>query len=162
MLVLAIDPGDRKSAWVLYDTETREIRGHDIQENEIVAGRLSSGDFIGRAYQPEFLVVEMIASYGMPVGKTVFETCVWIGRFVQAWPLDHRLVYRSEVKMYLCHSMRAKDGHIRQALLDRFGPKGTKKTPGAVYGLRGDEWAALAVAVTAAETMTMLETVGEA
>jgi hypothetical protein len=95
------------------------------------------------------LAVEMIASYGMPVGREVFETCVWIGRFVQAWqPGAHEFVYRRDVKMYLCGSNRAKDGNIRQALLDLVGPQGTKKAPGPTYGLRGDEWAALAVAVT--------------
>jgi hypothetical protein len=60
----------------------------------------------------------------------------------------YELVYRRDVKMFLCGSNRAKDGNIRQALLDLVGPQGTKKAPGPTYGLRGDEWAALAVAVT--------------
>ncbi len=38
--------------------------------------------------------------------------------------------------------------NIRQALIDRFGPPGKKKAPGATYGLSGDMWSALAVAVT--------------
>ena len=55
--------------------------------------------------------------------------------------------------MHLCGHPRAKDPNIRQALLDRFGPGrekalGTKKAPGALYGIKGDEWAALAVAIT--------------
>ena len=54
--------------------------------------------------------------------------------------------------MYLCHSMKAKDGNIRQAILDLYGGKdvalGNKKRPGPLYGVSKDIWAALAVAIT--------------
>jgi hypothetical protein len=94
-------------------------------------------------------VIEMIASYGMPVGAEVFETCVYIGRLMEAFGPDRcdRLT-RIEVKSHVCHSARAKDGNIRQALIDRLGPPGTKRAPGGTYGISGDVWAALAVAVT--------------
>ena len=74
----------------------------------------------------------MVASYGMPVGKEVFDTCVWIGIYVQQ---AHELgkstefIYRKDEKMNICHSMKAKDSNIRQALIDRFGQVGTKKNP---------------------------------
>ena len=102
----------------------------------------------------ENLAVEMIASYGMPVGREVFETCVFIGRLLQQWYQTHppstaQLVYRKDVKMHLCGSPRAKDAHIRQALLDKLGPVGTKKEKGPLYGVKSHAWAALAVAVTA-------------
>jgi hypothetical protein len=96
----------------------------------------------------------MVASYGMPVGATVFETCVWIGRFIQAvcevgFPAEKIVrIYRKDEKMNLCHSMKAKDSNIRQALIDRFGIVGTKKEPGYFYGFKKDMWAAMAVAVT--------------
>ncbi len=99
----------------------------------------------------------MIASYGMPVGAEVFDTCVAIGRFVQLWGDDKALtlVFRREVKLHLCGQARAKDGNVRQALLDRFGGKATavgrKVTPGPLYGFAGDTWQALAVAVTVAD-----------
>ena len=115
---------------------------------------LRSGNFRSR---PDCLAVEMIASYGMAVGASVFETCTWIGRFEEAWAARrcesemHR-VKRHEVKMAVCHDSRAKDANIRQALLDRWGGKeqavGTKKRPGPLYGVKKDIWAALAVAVT--------------
>ncbi len=57
-----------------------------------------------------------------------------------------------EVKIHLCNHPRAKDPNIRQALIDRFGAPGTKKNQGATYGLAGDMWSALGVAVTFAET----------
>jgi len=58
-------------------------------------------------------------------------------------------VYRKEVKIYLCGSMKAKDPNIRQALIDRLGDPGTKKNPGPTYGVKSHAWSALAVAVTA-------------
>lgn len=94
------------------------------------------------------MVIEMIASYGMPVGKEVFETCVWIGRFIEAYDKDYEFVYRKDEKMNICHSMKAKDSNIRQALIDRFGAVGTKKNPGWFYGFKADIWQAYAVGVT--------------
>jgi hypothetical protein len=107
---------------------------------------------------PTLLAVEMIASYGMAVGREVFETCMWIGRFVEAWESrggTTRLVYRRDVKLFLCQSVRATDSNIRAALLDRYGGKakaiGTKAARGPLFGLKQDMWSALAVALTAEE-----------
>lgn len=75
------------------------------------------------------IVIEMIASYGMPVGKEVFDTCVWIGKFAEASGMKESYIYRKDEKMNICHSMKAKDSNIRQALIDRFGVVGTKKNP---------------------------------
>ena len=142
--ILAIDPGTERSAFVLLH-EGRIVR-HGLQENAWLIGFLESYRF--NPIKP-LLAVEMIASYGMPVGREVFETCVWIGRFVQAWqPLPVDYVYRREVKLHLCGSVKAKDGNVRQALLDLYGPQGTKKAPGPTHGLKADEWAALGVAET--------------
>jgi hypothetical protein len=98
----------------------------------------------------------MIACYGMPVGAEVFETCVWIGRFLQRWEGPYSLVYRREVKLHLCDSARAKDANVRQALIDRFGPGkqkaiGLKASPGPLFQIKADLWAALGVAVTFAD-----------
>lgn len=146
MKILAIDPGTEQSAFVLYDNATREILDKDIWENNLFI------PYIQSRYH-DHLVIEMIASYGMAVGKAVFETCVWIGRFIQA-DVDsgaekyHSLVYRKDEKMFLCGNMKAKDANIRQALIDLIGPQGTKKNPGPTYGFSKDMWAALAVAIT--------------
>ncbi len=98
----------------------------------------------------------MIACYGMAVGKSVFDTCVWIGRFIQAWHKDYTKIYRRDVKIFLCNSPRAKDGNVRQAIIDRYPPDGdgkipqigTKKKPGQLFGIHDDIWAALGVAMT--------------
>ena len=44
------------------------------------------------------------------------------------------------------------DKNIRQVLLDRFGPPGTKKAKGHLYGVSGHMLSALAVAVVFADT----------
>ena len=93
---------------------------------------LELGIYNQNTYKIDKLVIEMIASYGMPVGKEVFETCVWIGRFEELGRLqniDVEYVYRKDEKMNICHSMKAKDSNIRQALIDRFGEVGTKRNP---------------------------------
>ena len=56
----------------------------------------------------------------MPVGAEVFETVYWSGRFAEAYGVEHvERITRVDVKMHLCHTSRAKDGNIRQALIDR-------------------------------------------
>lgn len=153
MNVIAIDPGTTQSAVV--ELSGSEIVHHEILDNDILTNNLATADKVCA-----ILVVEMIASYGMPVGKDVFETCVWIGRFIQAWNSNwdgyYERMYRKEVKMHLCGNPRAKDSNIRQAIIDLYPPIGggktpqigTKKQPGPLYGIKSDEWAALAVALT--------------
>lgn len=148
MRILALDPGPEQTGFVLYDHGNHIAEsGVDLNQNIL----MRFGTYTGALT----LAIEMIASYGMAVGKETFETCVWIGRFQQAWrnPDAVRRVYRREVKLHLCQSMRAKDTNIRQALIDRLGPVGTKKNPGPLYGVSGHAWAALAVAVTVADSL---------
>lgn len=154
--ILAIDPGPTESAWVIYDpAENRVIDcGHEC--NDDMAEMLRPPGVTCRD-----LCIEMIACYGMAVGKDVFETCLWIGRYMECWRDvgEANLVYRRDVKLTLCNSARAKDANVRQALLDRF-PRtgggatpqvGTKSKPGPLFGVSKHIWAALGVAVTWAE-----------
>lgn len=145
-MILAIDPGTEESGWCVFDGITVVSAG--VMPNHEMLQFLMRTHFKVNSYR---LAIEMIASYGMPVGREVFETCVWIGRFKQAWysPEKVALVYRKDVKMHLCGSPRAKDANIRQALIDLIGPQGTKKQPGPTYGVKSHAWAALGVAVTA-------------
>lgn len=153
MIIFAIDPGTTRSAWVLWDSEKDELLDKGIEENSGMFPVISKYKGFSTG------IIEMIASYGMPVGKEVFETCLWIGRFLHEMGVlpgmhEHYLVYRKDVKLNLCGSARAKDGNIRQALIDRFGAPGVKKKPGKLYGVSKDVWAALAVAVTYADRET--------
>lgn len=148
--VFSLDPGTTQTGYVLY--EDGIVGESGVMDNEAMLAKLQ--DFA--RWQPNVpmtLAIEMIASYGMAVGREVFETCVWIGRFQQAWhtPDDVQLVYRRIVKLHLCESAKAKDTNIWQALVDRFGEPGTKKAPGKLYGVRSHARAALALAVTVAD-----------
>lgn len=145
--VLAIDPGPERSAYVLYDGE-RGVRDFQQMQNLELLTYLK----IERHLLKLRLAIEGVQSFGMPVGREVFDTCIWIGRFIEAFGGSHTIVYRSDVKLHLCRSARAKDPMIRQALIDRFGPGrdkavGKKKTPGPLYGIASHCWSALAVAV---------------
>jgi len=164
-MTIAIDPGTEQSAYLVYDEATGEIREHGILANGEMLEKLRTTrcEHLGD-YDPT-LAIEMVASYGMAVGKEVFETVLWTGRFIEAWGKRYRKVYRQEVKLHLCGSARAKDSNIRQAILDRY-PRtgggatpqiGTKKQPGPLYGVSSHVWAALAVALTAAETRGPLQ-----
>lgn len=150
--MLAIDPGNTQSGWCIFDGQ-RVIESGVLPNDEMLSKIEQCGC--------KELAIEMIASYGMAVGKDVFETCVWVGRFYQLWSETNGrepfLVYRKDVKMHLCHTMKAKDANIRQAIIDSFpatgGGKipqvGTKAKPGPLYGVSSHAWAALGVALTA-------------
>ena len=146
--ILAIDPGTEQSGWCYFYRGGVTLSG--VESNVALLERMALF-----CNPPDALAIEMVASYGMPVGREVFETCVWIGRFKQAWPRPEevRLVYRPDVKLFLCGTHRAKDSNVRQALIDKLGRVGTKADKGPLYGVTSHAWAAVAVAVTAAEQM---------
>lgn len=149
MTVLAIDPGTHQSAYVVWTDGAIFAAG--IEPNETLLRMLQFKE-IADLDDTDVCAIEMIASYGMAVGKEVFETCVWIGRMIERCRPQPRLVYRRDVKLHLCQSARAKDANIRQALIDRFGKPGTKKDQGTLYGVKSHVWAALALAVFVADT----------
>ena len=152
-MILAIDPGNIQSAYVLMDEDLKPVEFAKT-ENENMLAVIEGAGFYGKV---KTLAVEMVASYGMPVGAEVFETCVWIGRFIEAAErigMTVTKIYRKDEKINLCGSMKAKDSNIRQALIDRFAQhdlkngKGTKGNPDWFYGVSKDVWSAIAVSVT--------------
>ena len=150
--ILAIDPGTNESGYCVLEFGLVTTCG--VKQNADILGIIREA---AKFRQCKMLVIEMVASYGMPVGREVFETCGWIGRFQEKWhtPDEVSLIYRKDVKLHLCGTTKAKDPNVRQALIDQFGGSkesaiGKKATPGPLYGVKSHAWAALAVAVTAA------------
>ena len=145
-MIFAIDPGNIESAFVIVTDDLSKVINKGKVYNEDLL------DIIWQVDKVSHVAIEGIQSYGMPVGKEVFETCYFIGRLQETFLREHGkfplMIYRKEEKICLCHSLKAKDSNIRQALIDRFGEVGTKKNPGYFYGFKKDIWSAMAVAVT--------------
>lgn len=162
MTLLSIDPGPQICGWIL----TEEIWGSPAKNALPIIldfGLAESKELIrrlGHWEEIDQVAIEMIASYGMAVGASVFETCLVIGQLLHAHGgadrFDCHLVYRQDVKITLCKDTRAKDKNIRRAILDLYpatgGGKtpqvGTMKQPGPLFGIRSHIWSALAVALT--------------
>lgn len=152
--VLAIDPGNELSAWALIDV--RDCRPLDFGKTDNATMR-----FLLACEAKDYdtaVAIEMVASYGMAVGREVFDTCRAVGRFEEICPAA-QIRYRADVKLHHCRSVKANDSNITQALVDRFAcgqhnrGKGTKKAPGWFYGFRADVWQAYALAVMVADEL---------
>ena len=141
MLIMGIDPSPEFAYYIIWDTEKQEIKKQEILY-----------DWEIKLPDVNKIVCEDIACYGMPVGKTVFDTAKMIGRIIEKGHHNYinvNTVYRRDIKMYFCNSMKAKDSNIRQAIMDKFGgkskAKGNKKAPGKLYKVKKDWWSALAL-----------------
>jgi hypothetical protein len=146
-MILAIDPGNEYSAYAILNDVLKPVDFGKVTNAEMIE-KLRTMKAAGWGKITN-LAIEMVACYGMPVGKEVFETCVMIGKFCEiAGDLPIQYIYRKDEKINLCNSMKAKDCNIRQALIDRFGSVGVKKSPGWFYGVSKDVWSAIAVGVT--------------
>lgn len=147
MIVLAIDPGYRESAFLQWD-ETG-IVSHGIESNEQLLGELMASKT-----QAVLVLEEMqLFSSNYGIGREIFDSVFWSGRFAQAWaPRSFDRLLRSRVRAHLGAS-KGGDAAVRAALIDRFGPYrevaiGTSKQKGPLYGIKSHEWSALAIAIT--------------
>lgn len=150
--LLSIDPGNVETGWVLMDEETYTPEQFGKTENEELLRIIGSKEF-----QFDYVVIEKIVSYGMAVGASVLETCMWIGRFYEFTRTrvsdDPVLQPRQEIRLHHCMNPKATDSNVKQALIDRFAKntrnhgKGTKAEPGYFYGFHKDVWQAFALGV---------------
>lgn len=143
--IIAIDPGTNESAFVIFDSSRMAL---------VEFAKIPNEELLARLYQwreSEYeLVIEMLRSYGNVMGDDILKTCVWIGRYLEAWKRDARLIPRKEVVLALCQNVTSGDKEVRRAVIDAFGGDasiGTKKSPGPLYGVARDVWSALALAL---------------
>lgn len=159
MTIFAIDPSNILSSYIIWNGKDILGKSDNIILNLKKFKHRFPNPIIQTAindlmcevgYDGFEVVIEDLQCFGMPVGKSVFETAKWIGRFQEYCDIlgiKNHTVYRTDIKMHHCNSTRAKDSNIRQVLIDRFGKQGTKKNPGMTYGLAKDLWSAFAIAV---------------
>lgn len=149
-MILAIDPSNKEhTAYVFIDENTYQP----------IKFGMCNGEEMIKILDENFndikkVVIEMVASYGLPVGKDVFETCVLIGRMSEHCE-SYSYIYRKDVKLNLCGRLqKVNDAVVKQALINRFAKfdykngKGTKKNNDFFYGFKGDIWSAYSVGVT--------------
>lgn len=154
MKIMAIDPGNVESAYCVVKAETMQPLRFEKLTNEALIADLAFENY----RDVDAFVIERVASYGLAVGRDVFETCEWIGRFIQCifstYGKTPQFIYRKQEKQIICGDLTAKDANIRRALIDKYAKhdlkngKGTVKNPDFFYGFRADIWAAFAVAET--------------
>lgn len=135
MKIVGIDPGpgSEHHAFVLWDTETDQIQ------------KATAVDCEGAV-----TVMETMSPIGAILAKTTIDTIFESGRLFEnltSAGFDVRVMTRRDVKREIIGSVSGKDRDVSNALIERFGDKGTKKAPGKLFGISGHHLAALAVAV---------------
>lgn len=149
--ILAIDPGSSESGWVVFDQDTGRPTAAGKDPNPAVLASV-------RSIHADVVVIEWTSPRGMLASLQLFEAMWWAGRFAQAAIVPVERLERGAAKKHLCGTTAAKDAMVTAALIDRFGgiggraaAVGVKASPGPLYGVKADAWAALAVACTYAD-----------
>jgi len=155
-IILAIDPGNIESAYVLWD-------GEKMLDKNYLPNKECLSKFEQQRFQNiDCVVIEMVSSYGMPIGQNTIDTCVWIGIFKQFFHnKEVHLRFRQTVKMHHCHALNGvNDGAINNVLKGKYGDDKTQKRPNEVIWndcvkhnggreyMNGDIWAAFALATS--------------
>lgn len=155
-LLLAIDPGNLRSAYVIIDSQNYvPLRFAKISNDELLhhIEHWDSSPVMNGVAQAA--IETMIGSYGQ-IGRTTIDTAIMIGRLEQALLslVPVALLARQDIKKHLCPGIRSNDRTIRSALIARFTKedlrtgKGTRKNPDMFFGFAADVWSAYAVGVT--------------
>lgn len=126
--LLAIDPGDKISAWVVFapwkqpDKHLAPFRVGGFGRAKNADLRNAMGKFSTEQRATHRMIIEMLRARGMPTANQEFETCVQIGMFRKLWlPGLWSYAFRGDIKLCLCGMARAKDTNVRSALIELWG-----------------------------------------
>lgn len=139
--ILGIDPGTTETAYCLIDKNYKIL----------MADKINNEEFINLCFtSPNIQIAcESLQSYGMPVGREVFETAYIIGRIIQK-ANDNNIPYtlypRPEYAKSICGVKKVTDAVLKQALEMRFGGYKKGETLAMLKG-NSDKRSAFAVAV---------------
>ena len=144
MRILAIDPGNIQSAYVVWEN------GDFVEVSSGNKGIIVNNDFcitltnILEINEIDLVAIEFPQCYGMTVGKSVFDTCRWAGIFEYIATQKNVRVERYGRPTIKGHIGGRKDSEVNASLRIRHGEakKGCK-----LEGVKKDIWAALALAV---------------
>ena len=121
MKLLAIDPGNEKSAFAILNNGVLGLFGKfdNFTLLQLVRGKVAPWDSTHCA-------IETLEPRGMPTSFEEMQTQLWAGRFYEAWAVTRgdqtpQQVFRHAVKMHHCGKTTANDSNIRAALIDRYG-----------------------------------------
>lgn len=169
MRLLAIDPGTTESAYAGMNDDYSIIAAAKVPNQNIIDLIMLGGydALVIECMEPRLLNARKDAPPQM-IGAETYETCYWIGRYMEAANrrgMDVHRVYRSEERKRIIPTKRNKlpplpapapktaDAQIRAALIQRFARfdkkngKGSKKRRDVFYGFKADMWNAYAVGV---------------
>ena len=160
-LIIGIDPGPERSALVALRTVADNVHGFEVATAEFATNEAIRGGLrrLVMVSASALLAVEEFRIYGRKrVARDGLLTIRWSGRFEELFlsvPCGCRRSFQYvSYRRAACHhaaGSNPKESDVRAALVERFGPPGTKKAPGFLYGMtsKGHHFSALAVAVYA-------------
>ena len=79
MPVLAIDEGNEYSGYCVLLDDYTPVDFGKVPNMELLEHIVE----VARKYKGVTLAIEKFESYGMPVGKSVFDSCVWLTKLLQ-------------------------------------------------------------------------------
>jgi hypothetical protein len=157
LCVVGIDPGPREHAAVM-------LCGDRVEVVDVAKPSGLTRLLIDRRVSSVVVAYEQFAPFGSSLDdgslRTIFETGRLVedmGEAMACLPAVQFVgIRRQQAKRFLVGRTSCGDTEVRGALIERFGPTkelaiGTKKKPGPLYGITSHHWAALAIAVTAAD-----------